>query len=434
MTPLDIGILSLVAMVLLVYSGLHVAIALALVSFVGVALIRDSTVLAGRLMALATGESISSYLFGVVPLFVLMGLVVAEADIGKDTFDVANRAFRRIKGGLGMATVGANAVFAAVTGISIASAAVFARVAVPEMLRVGHRPRFAVGVVAGSSVLGMLIPPSLLLILYAVLSEQSVGALFIAGILPGLALSVAFCLAIYIMATRFKGFTGVAVPPPQDDDGRLNILTKLLPLVALVFLVLGGIYGGWFTPTEAGAIGALGAIVIGAAKRRLGWRRLWKVTIETGHITAAICFLIIAATMYSRMLSMSGLPEVLAAWITTAEFGVYGMIALYVLVIIAMGTILDSSSIMLIVLPLVLPVAIELQLDLVWFGIITVLAVEIGLLTPPMGLSVFVIKGTLADQNISLGDIFKGAAPFALIMLLVLILVIAVPGLALWLL
>ena len=434
MTPLDIGILSLVAMVLLVYSGLHVAIALALVSFVGVALIRDSAVLAGRLMALATGESISSYLFGVVPLFVLMGLVVAEADIGKDTFDVTNRAFRRIKGGLGMATVGANAVFAAVTGISIASAAVFARVAVPEMLRVGHRPRFAVGVVAGSSVLGMLIPPSLLLILYAVLSEQSVGALFIAGILPGLALSVAFCLAIYIMATRFKGFTGVAAPPPQDDDGKLDILTKLLPLVALVFLVLGGIYGGWFTPTEAGAIGALGAIVIGAAKRRLGWRSLWKVTIETGHITAAICFLIIAATMYSRMLSMSGLPEVLATWITTAEFGIYGMIALYVLVIIAMGTILDSSSIMLIVLPLVLPVAIELQLDLVWFGIITVLAVEIGLLTPPMGLSVFVIKGTLADQNISLGDIFKGAAPFALIMLLVLILVIAVPGLALWLL
>lgn len=434
MTPLDIGILSLVAMVLLVYSGLHVAIALALVSFVGVALIRDSTVLAGRLMALATGESISSYLFGVVPLFVLMGLVVAEADIGKDTFDVANRAFRRIKGGLGMATVGANAVFAAVTGISIASAAVFARVAVPEMLRVGHRPRFAVGVVAGSSVLGMLIPPSLLLILYAVLSEQSVGALFIAGILPGLALSVAFCIAIYIMATRFQGFTGVAVVPPEDDGGKLEILTKLLPLVALVFLVLGGIYGGWFTPTEAGAIGALGAIVIGAAKRRLGWRRLWKVTIETGHITAAICFLIIAATMYSRMLSMSGLPEVLATWITTAEFGVYGMIALYVLVIIAMGTILDSSSIMLIVLPLVLPVAIELQLDLIWFGIITVLAVEIGLLTPPMGLSVFVIKGTLADQNISLGDIFKGAAPFALIMLLVLILVIAVPGLALWLL
>jgi tripartite ATP-independent transporter DctM subunit len=397
-------------------------------------LIRDSTVLAGRLMALATGESISSYLFGVVPLFVLMGLVVAQAEIGKDAFDVANRAFRRIKGGLGMATVGANAVFAAVTGISIASAAVFARVAVPEMLRAGHRPRFAVGVVAGSSVLGMLIPPSLLLILYGILSEQSVGALFLAGILPGIVMAIGFCLAIYILAKRFTGFTGVATTQPLDDtDGRLSIPTKLAPLAILVFLVLGGIYGGWFTPTEAGAIGALGAIVIGVAKRRLGWNSLWKVTVETGHITASICFLIIAATMYSRMLSMSGLPDVLAGWIIAADLGLYGMIALYVLIIIAMGTILDSTSIMLIVLPLVLPVAIDFGADLIWFGIITVIAVEVGLLTPPMGLSVFVIKGTLADPTITLGDIFKGAAPFVLIMLAVLILVIAVPGLSLWL-
>ncbi|MEM7445129.1 MAG: TRAP transporter large permease [Pseudomonadota bacterium] len=435
MTPLDIGILSLLAMVLLVYAGLHVSIALALVSFVGVALIRDSTVLAGRLLALATGESISSYLFGVVPLFVLMGLVVAQADIGKDAFDVANLAFRRIKGGLGMATVGANAVFAAVTGISIASAAVFARVAVPEMLRAGHKPRFAVGVVAGSSVLGMLIPPSLLLILYGILSEQSVGALFIAGILPGLVMSVAFCLAIYVLATRFKGFTGVARQSRDaEEGGGLEIVGKLTPLVVLVFLVLGGIYGGWFTPTEAGAIGALGAIVVGLAKRRLGMRSLWKVTIETGHITASICFLIIAATMYSRMLSMSGLPDVLAGWIVGSEFGLYGMIALYVVVIVAMGTILDSSSIMLIVVPLVLPVAADLGVNLIWFGIVTVIAVEIGLLTPPMGLSVFVIKGTLADQNIPLGDVFKGAAPFVLIMLAVLALVIAVPGLSLWLL
>ena len=363
-----------------------------------------------------------------------MGLVVAQADIGKDAFDVANRAFRRIKGGLGMATVGANAVFAAVTGISIASAAVFARVAVPEMLRAGHKPRFAVGVVAGSSVLGMLIPPSLLLILYGILSEQSVGALFIAGILPGIVMSVAFCLAIYVLATRFKGFAGVATQSLKDGDGGAFLITsKLTPLVILVFLVLGGIYGGWFTPTEAGAIGALGAIIIGIAKRRLGFSSLWKVTIETGHITASICFLIIAATMYSRMLAMSGLPDVLAGWIVGSEFGLYGMIALYVVVIIAMGTILDSSSIMLIVVPLVLPVAIDFGVNLIWFGIITVIAVEIGLLTPPMGLSVFVIKGTLANQNIPLGDVFKGAAPFVLIMLAVLVLVIAVPGLSLWL-
>ena len=434
MDNLDIGALSLLVMVILVYAGVHVPIALGLVSFVGVWIMRDNPVLAGRLLANATGESISSYLFGVVPLFVLMGLVVSEANIGKDTFDVANRAFRRIRGGLGLSTVGANAIFAAITGISIASAAVFARVAVPEMLRVGHRPRFAVGVVAGSSVLGMLIPPSLLLILFAVLSEQSVGDLFIAGILPGITMTIAFGIGIWIMVRYFPGFAGAPRVEDIPDQGMGDLLVKLLPIVALVTLVLGGIYGGLFTPTEAGAVGALGAVALALIRRRLPWRSLWKVTIETGHITASICFLIITATMYSRMLSQSGLPGELATWILAADIGIYGMIAAYVALIIIMGTILDSSSIMLIVLPLVIPVAIELNIDLVWFGIITVIAVEIGLLTPPLGLSVFVIRGTLSDTDISLGDIFRGAAPFALIMLVVLVLVILVPGLSTWLL
>lgn len=430
MTGLEIGIGSLVVMVALVYAGLHVSIALALTSFIGVWLMRDSAVLASRLLSLAVSDSISSYIFGVVPLFVLMGLVVSQAQIGRDTFDVANRAFGRIKGGLGIATVGANTLFAAITGISIASAAVFARVAVPEMLRVGHTKRFATGVVAGSSVLGMLIPPSLLLILYAVLSEQSVGDLFIAGILPGLVLAAAFSAMIWLLATRLPGFTGRTVPADLGDDTALGLAGKVAPIALLIALVLGGIYGGLFTPTEAGAVGALGAIVLAIAKRRLPLKGLWKVTIETGHITASICFLIVAATMYSRMLSMSGLPTAVTEWIIAAEIGIYGFIAAYVLLLIVMGTILDASSIMLIVLPLALPIAQALGLDLVWFGIITVLAVEIGLLTPPLGLSVFVIKGTLSDMEVSLGDIFAGAAPFALVMLFVLTLVVAFPGLA----
>ncbi len=430
MTGLEIGIGSLAVMVALVYAGLHVSIALALTSFIGVWLMRDSPVLAGRLLSLSINDSISSYIFGVVPLFVLMGLVVSQAQIGRDTFDVANRAFGRIKGGLGIATVGANTLFAAITGISIASAAVFARVAVPEMLRVGHTKRFATGVVAGSSVLGMLIPPSLLLILYAVLSEQSVGDLFIAGVLPGLVLAAAFSVMIWLLATRLPGFTGRAVPADPGEDTAFGLAAKVAPIALLIALVLGGIYGGLFTPTEAGAVGALGAIVLAVAKRRLPLRGLWKVTIETGHITASICFLIVAATMYSRMLSMSGLPTAVTEWIIAAEIGIYGFIAAYVLLLIVMGTILDASSIMLIVLPLALPIAQALGLDLVWFGIITVLAVEIGLLTPPLGLSVFVIKGTLSDMDVSLGDIFAGAAPFALVMLFVLTLVVAFPGLA----
>jgi C4-dicarboxylate transporter, DctM subunit len=434
MTGIEIGLWSLAGILSLIWLGMHVSIALALVSFLGIWALRDNPQLAARALSLAARESISSYLFGVVPLFVLMGLVVSRADIGRDTFDVANRAFHRLKGGLGMATVGANAVFAAITGISIASAAVFAKVAVPEMMRIGHTGRFASGVVAGSSVLGMMIPPSLLLILYGILAEQSVGHLFIAGIGPGLVLALAFCIGIAVMVRLFPGFTGTAIAIPHERLAPVSLMrdtaSKLLPIVLLITLVLGGIYGGVFTPTEAGAIGALGAIVIALAKRRIGARTLWQVTLETGHITAAICFLIIAATMYSRFLSLSGLPAFMTEWVTARDLGIYGFILLYCLILIVLGTILDSSSIMLIALPLVLPIAQAMQIDLIWFGIITVLAVEIGLLTPPLGLSVYVIKGALDDPRISLGDVFYGAAPFALIMVVVLGLIIAFPAIA----
>ncbi len=435
MSVVEIGLASLAAILVLIYSGLHVAISLALVSFVGIWLLRDNADQAARILSLAARESISSYLFGVVPLFVLMGLVVSRAGIGRDTFDVANRLFHKVRGGLGMATVGANAIFAAITGISIASAAVFTKVAVPEMIRIGYTARFATGIVAGSSVLGMLIPPSLLLILYGIIAEQSVGALFLAGVGPGVLLALAYCVGIWAMVRFWKGFTGTpneltAEMPEEQSSVASDTVSKLMPILLLVALVLGGIYGGLFTPTEAGAIGALGAILIAAAKRRIGARTLWDVSLETGHITASICFLIIAATMYSRMLALSGLPAFLTEWVIALDIGVYGFIALFVLVLIVLGTILDSSSIMLITLPLVLPVATSMGIDLIWFGLITVLAVEIGLLTPPMGLSVYVIKSTLDDPSIGLNDIFAGAAPFALIMLLVLLAVVAFPWIA----
>ncbi len=433
MSGVEIGLWSLVGILGLIWLGLHVSIALALTSFIGIWALRDNPQYAARMLSLATRESISSYLFGVVPLFVLMGLVVSRADIGRDTFEVANRALGRLKGGLGMATVGANAIFAAITGISIASAAVFTKVAVPEMMRVGYSARFATGVVAGSSVLGMLIPPSLLLILYGIIAEQSVGLLFVAGIGPGLALTLAYILGIALMVRFAPGFTGTPRPlPAPTHRGSLaaDTLSKLAPIALLIALVLGGIYGGVFTPTEAGAIGALGAIVIAAAKRRIGPRVLWQVTLETGHITASICFLIIAATMYSRFLSLSGLPAFVTQWAIALDLGATGFVLVFCLILIVLGTILDSSSIMMITLPLVLPIAQALQIDLIWFGIVTVLAVEIGLLTPPLGLSVFVIKGALDDPSIPLGEVFKGALPFAGIMALVLVLLVFVPGLA----
>lgn len=431
MTPFEIGMAALLVMVVLVYVGMYVPLALMLVSYGAVWMIKGSPVLAGKLLALAASETISSYFFGVVPLFVLMGYIVSVTGMGRDAFDVANQMFRRVRGGLGIGTVGANAIFAAITGISIASAAVFTRIAVPEMVRHGYTKRFSVGVVAGSSVLGMLIPPSLLLILYGLLTEQSVGDLFIAGIIPGLLLALVFGLGVYAMARFWPGFVGENLS--HDDEASLSsreMLQKGLPIAALIILVLGGLYAGWFTPIEAGAVGCMGAIIIGLLRRSLSWKDFWSVLTDTGLVTASVCFLIIAAQMYSRMLALSGAPGEFGQFVATADIGFWGVVLAYVLLVIAMGTILDSSSIMLILVPLMLPVLQPMNIDLIWFGIVTVLAVEIGLLTPPFGLSVFVIKSTLNDDSLSLGDIFIGAAPFALMMLFVLALVLVFPVLA----
>jgi C4-dicarboxylate transporter, DctM subunit len=431
-----IGLASVALMLLLIYAGMYVAIALTMLSFIGVWLIRGDAGIAANLLALAVNDAISDYVFGVVPLFVLMGLLVAVADIGKDTFDVANQLLRRVRGGLGIATVAANAVFAAITGISIASAAVFTRVAVPEMLRHGYAPRFSVGVVAGSSVLGMLIPPSLLLILYGILTERSIGDLFIAGVIPGLVLALSFATGIVLMAVFrphwvYAGGTAEQTVQEAPLMGLTEIAGKIFPIVLLIGLVLGGIYGGLFTPVEAGAVGAAGALIIAFAKRRLNGRSLWKVLVETAHITAAVCFLIIAASLYSRMLAISGVTELLRVLIVDTGFGFAGLLAMFIVIVLILGTILDSSSIMLITIPLLLPVLVGFQTDLIWFGIVTVIAIEIGLLTPPFGIAVFVIKSTLgSDSPIALKDIFIGAFPFAVIMFIVLLLVIAVPQLA----
>ena len=439
MTGMEVGLVSVIAILVLIYSGLYVPVALGLVSFIAVWLLRGSFEAPVYLVTLAASNSLEDYVFGVVPLFVLMGLLVSHAQMGRDIYEVANFLLRRVSGGLGVATVAANAAFAAITGVSIASASVFTRVAVPEMMRFGYNPRFAVGVVAGSSVLGMLIPPSVMLIIYAIITEQSVAALFTAGIIPGLILALAYITAIVVMAIIFPRYVGdtekqaaMAAQSAKLSAGAL--FGKTSPLVILVLLVLGGIYGGIFTPTEAGAVGALGALIIALLKRKLDRGTLWKVLAETGHIVASILMLIVAATMYSRMLAISGLPNELGEWINQAEIGFYGIIAVYVLLLIVLGTILDTTSIILIMVPLFLPIMAPYNIDLVWFGIVTIVGAEIGLLTPPLGISCYVIKSTLGDDRISLYDIFAGAFPFAVIMFLVLILLIAFPQLSLMLL
>ena len=433
LTPVQIGLISVLFVLFLVYVGVHVGVALALLSFVCVWMVRDNLMIAGKSLALAAAESLQRYEFGVIPLFVLMGLLVSISDIGRDTYDVANHVFRRVKAGLGMATVGANAVFAAVTGTSIASASVFTKVAVPEMLRLGYKPRFAVGVVAGSSVLGMLIPPSLLLILYGILSETSIGDLFIAGIVPGIVLSIAYCVLIWFLARRFPDKVGSQAALNRRAEKQMTTVEawiKATPILLLIVVVLGGIYGGIFTATEAGGVGALGALILTAIKRKLTRKSLWEALSETGHVTAAICFLLISAHLYSRMIAMTGIPNVMEDYIVASGMGIAGLVAIYIVMMIILGTILDAGSIMLITVPLLVEPLNALGVDLVWFGIVTIIGVEIGLLTPPLGLACFVIHNNLQDDRIRVDDIFWGAGPFALTMFVVLLLVTLVPEIA----
>jgi tripartite ATP-independent transporter DctM subunit len=438
-SELLLGGLLILALVFFVLLGTHIAVALTAIGFAGVWLMREDLQMAMRLLYLSAYNGVADYIFATIPLFVLMGLLVSISNVGKDTFDVAEALLRRIRGGLGVATVVANTVFAAVTGVSIASAAVFTRVAVPEMVRHGYRTSFAAGTVAGSSVLGMLIPPSLLLIIYGVLAEQSIGTLFIAGLIPGLLMAVTFAVLIVVMARFSPSLVfdlqrQAELAQQREIDrhlGRGEILAKLTPIAALVALVLGGLYTGFFTPTEAGGVGAFGAFVIALVRRRLGGGNLWRVLTETGSVSVGILILLVAAGFYSRMLSVAGVPMAISDLVQNTGLGPWGFLVLYVAILLALGMILDSSSILLIMTPVAVPIAADLGFNLIQFGIITVIAVEVGLLTPPFGISVFTVKSTLNDPIVSVESIFAGSLPYVAVMLLVLVLIAFFPALSL---
>ncbi|MDA8870806.1 TRAP transporter large permease [Rhizobiaceae bacterium] len=431
MTPVEIGTLSVVAIVAMVYLGVYIPVALGLVSFVSIWIMSGKSILAFNFLKVAVGDGVTEYAFATIPLFTVMGLLVSRAGLGRDIYTVLNRGFRAVTGGVGMATVGANAVFAAVTGSSIASASVFTRIAVPEMLKLNYNKRFAVGVVAGSSVLGMIIPPSAMLIIYSFVSEQSVGDMFLAGVVPGLILTAAYIAWIFIAGRLMPSYLGEDLGAGSEQPlGLWEIVDKTGPLVVLIGVVLGGIYTGWLTPVEAGAAGALVALIIALMRGKMTWRGLWETAIETGHITASILFLITMASFYSRMLGYAGLPNQLNEALQTYDLGFVEVMIIYVALMLFLGTLLDTASIILIVVPLFITLVESMGLSLVWFGIVTVIGAEIGLLTPPLGISCFVIKTSMNNPDITLKDVFFGAFPFAVIMLLVLILLISFPVLS----
>ncbi len=426
------GAIAIIVMFVLIYAGMPVAFALATAAVLGILSITGDARVAIAALGLVADGAVSDYVFAAVPLFVLMGLVVGAADIGRDSLQACHWLLRRVRGGLGVATVAANGIFAAITGISIASAAIFSRVAVPPLIQHGFTPRFAVGLVAGSSVLGMLIPPSLLLIIYGLVAEVSISRLFRAAVIPGLLLTIAYAAGVIVVSIFRVSFAvggTTALPSGTMMTGR-SALKKSLPIIFLIGIVLGGIYGGIFTPTEAGAVGAFAAIVLALTMKRVSLRSLLNLVFEAAGNSASILFLIVTASAFAIMLSLSEIPAHLSAQVADHGFELTAYACAYLVVLILLGMVLDSTSILLIMVPLALPIVQALGGDLVWFGIISVIGVEIGLLTPPLGLSVYAIKASLPDQSISLNDIFVGALPFALIMLALLMLLVFFPQLA----
>nr|WP_272210297.1 TRAP transporter large permease subunit [Marinicella sp. W31]MDC2876165.1 TRAP transporter large permease subunit [Marinicella sp. W31] len=434
MSPLEIGGLAIAGLLILIYVGMPIGVSMLFVSFIGVSAIRGETV-SMRMLGAVANNSLREYLYAIVPLFVLMGLLVTISKVGKDTFDVFQKLMGRITAGLGIATVFANAVFAAITGVSIASATVFSRVAVPEMTRHGYTAKFATGVVAGL-VRSRHADPAVIADDRLCGSGRGIGWSDVprgrrSGHSAGLCL-LHHHISLGLAEAGFRLYGG-----KTGLRGRRNRLVGAHSQGGADRLLDGSgarrIVWRFLNPTEAGAAGALGALLIALLRRSLTPRSFWRLLVETGQITVSVLFLILAATFFSRMLALSGVPRFLAETLLSGPIGPYGFLLLYLLLIIALGCLIDSISIMLILLPIALPVADAAGFDLIWFGVLTVVAVEVGLLTPPFGLSVYIIKSAIADQSLKVSDIFRGALPFVGAMLVSLALIVAFPSIATWL-
>lgn len=438
MSTLMVGVIALVMLFVLVLMGWEIGLSLICMSVLGIWLSVGNINVAINILGTSAFSAVRDYMFSIIPLFVLMGLFANQADMSRDIYDAANVLLRRMRGGLAIATIAANAVFAAITGVSVASAAIFTKIAIPEMGRLGYDKKFAAGTVAGSSVLGMLIPPSLLMIVYGSLSDVSVGKLFIAGVLPGILLSTIFIIGVIIMSYIWPEMMPTTKESQiiNSDKTLMQIIFKPWAAVLLIILVLGGIWFGFFTPTEAGGIGALGAFILALSKRKITLKSLWGTLLDAGISTGSIFFVLIAAQMYSRMLAMCGVVNALAEFITSIAAPNYIVIMIFMVILMLLGCILDSTSILLLCMPLMVPVISSMGLDLIWFGIVAILAIETGLLTPPFGISVFTVKSSLPDDlnaELQVQDLFQGVMPYLIMMIIALVILIAVPAIVTYL-
>lgn len=424
----------------LVLSGVHIAVSLGITSALGIYLMQPDIEVVRTFVSNTAYEALRDYVFAVIPLFMLMGEFLAKCGAAKDLFALVNRGTKWLPGRLGVATVFANAIFGFVTGVSIAAAAAFSRIAWPEMKRFGYDRQFSLACIAGSACLGMLIPPSVLMIVWGVLTEQAIGQLFIAGVIPGFLVVGAYTVYIVFAAKRNPALVGedqetvdrLTISFGHDEAQMKQVFRSTMLVAGLIVGVLGGIWLGFFTPTEGAGVGAAAGLALALAKG-LKPRDVFDVVLTVGRTAAPLLLLLVMANLYSRVLSMTGITGAAQQLFLGSGLGPYEILAIMVLIWFILGCIIDSVSIILLTVPVFAPIANALGFDPLAFAIMGILAIETGLLTPPFGILVFTVKSALPQENVSVGEIFKGAIPFWICLLSVIVIIAVWPQTATWL-
>ncbi len=423
-----IAFLGFVALFVLMMLRVPVGMAMGLVGVTGYSVIVGPGP-ALKLVGQTSLRTVTDYTFGVIPMFMLMGAFVSVSGLSREMFKAADAFLGHLRGGLGIATVVACGGFAAICGSSVATAATFSTVAYPEMRRYGYPQSFSTGVIAAGGTLGAMLPPSTVLAVYAILTQQDIGKLFMAGVFPGLLAMAMYVMTIaLIVRVRPRFLPAGAVKTWQEKRGALKLVWA--PLVLFVF-VIGGLYGGFFTPTEAGGVGASGAFLLGLLRRKLDRAKTREALLQATRTAAAVFTVLIGALLFGYFLTITQTPQKLTELLTGLGLGRYGILALIMLMYLVLGCLMDAMAMIILTVPIIFPAIVALGFDPIWFGVIIVMTVELGLIHPPVGMNVFVIKSVVKD--VSFTTIFKGVLPFVATDIVRLIILIAFPMIALWL-
>ena len=434
MTPIELGVVLFAVCLLLIGLRMPVAVAMFMVGGFGFASLASWSAFFNLLNTAPFGR-VSSYTLSVLPLFLLMGQLATRGGLSRQLFDAARACFGHRRGGLAVSTIGGCAGFGAVCGSSIATGATMAAVALPEMRRHGYSGALATGTLAAGGTLGILFPPSIILVIYAVITEQSIGKLFLAALVPGLlaTLGYAVAIAVYVRLNPAAGPAAPAVPFRE----RVEKVAKVWPVLAIFLAVIGGIYVGAFTPTEAAAVGAAAIGLVAFASRQLDWKAFSTSLLETARATGMIFLILIGAEVFNAFLALTQIPSALADGLATSGLAPMAVLIGILLVYLLLGCVMDSLAMILLTVPVFFPLVTGLDLGLteeevaIWFGVMAVIVVEIGLITPPIGLNVYAINAM--DRSIRLSESFRGTIPFLLSGFVLLAVILWLPGVCLWL-